>query len=184
MKAIPRGRPILYKEVRGTSGQRTFYLEGTEPVEETGRPTRGPPAKSPPRSPVGKAHREPGALASMPLLPPRAAETPQASQPPSVWRHRCACGPADGLSASGQCRWPAHHSAGRVWAPSRARLAWRAWWHAPPCPVVAEVGVAQSHAVRQRPGKKTDEREAPWIAALRAPGLSQPSFVPPPALRA
>jgi hypothetical protein len=37
---------------------------------------------------------------------------------------------------------------------------------------------------RQRPGTKTDEREAPGLAALRAPGVSQPSLVPPPAMRA
>ena len=49
---------------------------------------------------------------------------------------------------------------------------------------VVAVCVAQSHDVRQRPGQKTDERAAPWMAALLAPGLLQPRFVPPPELRA
>ena len=86
---------------------------------------------------------------------------------------------------------------------SRALIALRTWWQAQPCPVVAmertgvdgkpvshglsevvEVCVAKSHDVRQRPGTKTDESDATWMAALRAPGLSQPSVVPPPAMRA
>jgi transposase len=47
-----------------------------------------------------------------------------------------------------------------------------------------EVYVANSRAVRQRPGKKTDKRDATWIAELLAPGLLTPSFVPPPKSRA
>ena len=85
----------------------------------------------------------------------------------------------------------------------RALIALRTWLQAQQCPVVAiestgvywkpvyhvlsetiEVCVANSHAGRQRPGKKTDESDAPWIAALLAHGLSQPSFVPPPEIRA
>jgi hypothetical protein len=49
---------------------------------------------------------------------------------------------------------------------------------------VVAVWVANSHDVRQRPGKKTDEREATWMAELLAHGLIQPRFVPPPAMRA
>ena len=43
---------------------------------------------------------------------------------------------------------------------------------------------AKSHAVRQRPGTKPDQREAPWMAARRAPGLLKPRVGPPPELRA
>jgi transposase len=86
---------------------------------------------------------------------------------------------------------------------SRALIALRTWGPAQQCPVVAmertgvywkpvshvlsavvEVCVAQSQDVRQRPGTKTDESEATWMAELLAPGLIQPSFVPPPAMRA
>jgi transposase len=86
---------------------------------------------------------------------------------------------------------------------SRALIALRTWLQEPPCPVVAmestgvywkpvshglsavvEVGVAKSQEVRQRPGTKTDERDATWMAELLAHGLIQPSFVPPPAMRA
>jgi transposase len=87
--------------------------------------------------------------------------------------------------------------------PDRALIALRTWWQEPPCPVVAieRTGgdwkpvshvlsealagwVAKSQDVRQRPGQKTDERDAPWMAELLAPGLIQPSGVPPPAMRA
>jgi hypothetical protein len=44
--------------------------------------------------------------------------------------------------------------------------------------------VANSHEVRQRPGTKTDESDAPWMAELLAYGLIKPSFVPPPEMRA
>jgi transposase len=44
--------------------------------------------------------------------------------------------------------------------------------------------VAHSHDVRQRPGTKTDARDATWIAELLAHGLLKPSFVPPPEIRA
>ena len=71
----------------------------------------------------------------------------------------------------------------------RALLAFRTWWQAPPCPVVAmestgvswkpvyhvlsaavEGWVANSHDVRQRPGTKTAASDAIWMAALLAPG--------------
>jgi transposase len=44
--------------------------------------------------------------------------------------------------------------------------------------------VANSQEVRPRPGKKTDQRDAPWIAELLAQGLIKASFVPPPEMRA
>ena len=46
-----------------------------------------------------------------------------------------------------------------------------------------EVCVAKSQDGRQRPGKKTDESDATWIAELLAHGLIKPSVVPPPELR-
>jgi transposase len=85
----------------------------------------------------------------------------------------------------------------------RALIALRTWWQAQPCPVVGiestgvswkpvshvlreamEVCVANSQDVRQRSGKKTDERDATWIAELLAHRLIKPSFVPPPEIRA
>jgi len=85
----------------------------------------------------------------------------------------------------------------------RALIAFRIWLQEQQCPVVAiestgvywkpvyhvlseaiEVCVANSRDVRQRPGKKTDESDATWIAELLAHGLITPSFVPPPEIRA
>ena len=43
---------------------------------------------------------------------------------------------------------------------------------------------ANSHDVQQRPGQKTDKRDATWVAELLAHGLIKPSFVPPPEIRA
>jgi transposase len=45
-----------------------------------------------------------------------------------------------------------------------------------------EVCIGNAHALRSRPGTKTDKRDAAWIAALLAHGLIRPSFVPPPAM--
>lgn len=47
-----------------------------------------------------------------------------------------------------------------------------------------EVCVATSRDVRQRPGKKIDSSDATWIAELLAHGVSTPSCVPPPEMRA
>src|SRR5215510_1736698 len=85
----------------------------------------------------------------------------------------------------------------------RALIAFRTWLQEQPCPVVAmestgvswtpvyhvlseavEVYVANSQDVRQRPGQKTDQRDATWMAELLAHGLIKPSFVPPPEMRA
>jgi transposase len=84
-----------------------------------------------------------------------------------------------------------------------ALVAFRSWLQAHQCPIVAiestgvywkpvyhvlseavEVHLANSRDVRQRPGKKTDKRDATWIAELLAHGLITPSFVPPPKIRA
>jgi transposase len=82
-------------------------------------------------------------------------------------------------------------------------LAFRQWLIEQDCPIVAlestgvywqpiyhvlceavEVVVANARDIRQRRGKKTDKADASWIAELLAHGLIQPSFVPPPSLRA
>ena len=47
-----------------------------------------------------------------------------------------------------------------------------------------EVLLANAHAVRQRPGRKTDQADARWLAELLAHGLIEPSFIPPPVIRA
>ena len=47
-----------------------------------------------------------------------------------------------------------------------------------------EIVVAQARSVRQRPGTKTDQADAAWLAELLAPGLVEPSCSPPPALPA
>jgi transposase len=47
-----------------------------------------------------------------------------------------------------------------------------------------EVYIGNAHELRSRPGKKTDKRDAAWIAELLAHGLIQPSFVPPPEIGA
>jgi transposase len=78
-------------------------------------------------------------------------------------------------------------------------LAWSDWLVEPHCPggamespggywkpvshVLAgtvEVFIGNAPELRSRPGKKTDKREAAWIAELLAHGLIRPSFVPPP----
>jgi transposase len=79
----------------------------------------------------------------------------------------------------------------------------RTWWQDQPCPGVAlespgvswkpvdqvlreavEVWLAKRRDMRQRPGKKTDKRDATWRAERLAHGLSTPSCVPPPKMRA
>jgi transposase len=90
--------------------------------------------------------------------------------------------------------------AGRELAtPDTSRLAWSDWLVEPHCPggamestggygkpvyhVLAgtvEVCIGNAHELRSRPGTKTDQREAAWMAELLAHGLIRPSFVPPP----
>ena len=55
---------------------------------------------------------------------------------------------------------------------------WKPVYHVLAGPV--EVFIGNAHAMRSRPGNKTDKRDAAWIAALLAHGLIRPSFVPPP----
>jgi transposase len=47
-----------------------------------------------------------------------------------------------------------------------------------------EVCIGNAHEMRRRPVTKTDNRDAAWIAERLAHGLVQPSFVPPPDMRA
>jgi transposase len=47
-----------------------------------------------------------------------------------------------------------------------------------------EVSMGNAHELRGRPGTKTDQRDAAWIAELLAHGLIRPSFVPPPEIGA
>ena len=49
---------------------------------------------------------------------------------------------------------------------------------------VVEVFIGNAYDMRRRPGKKTDKADAMWIAELLAHGLIQPSFIPPPEIRA
>jgi transposase len=49
---------------------------------------------------------------------------------------------------------------------------------------VVEVFIGNAYDMRRRPGKKTDKADAIWIADLLAHGLIQPSFIPPPEIRA
>jgi len=92
------------------------------------------------------------------------------------------------------------HKEGREFATTyTSLLALSDWLVEQPCPVVAmestgvywkpvyhvlagtvEVFIGNAHALRSRPGKKTDKRDAAWIAELLAHGLIRPSFVPPP----
>jgi transposase len=84
-----------------------------------------------------------------------------------------------------------------------ALLALSDWLVAAHCPVVAlestgvdwkpiyhvlvgvvEVFIGNAYDMRRRPGKKTDKADAIWIAELLAHGLIQPSFIPPPEIRA
>jgi transposase len=47
-----------------------------------------------------------------------------------------------------------------------------------------EVLLANAHAGRQRPGRKTEKAEARWLTARVAHGLIEPRFIPPPIMRA
>jgi transposase len=92
------------------------------------------------------------------------------------------------------------HKEGREFATTyTSLLALSDWLVEQHCPVVAmestgvywkpvyhvlagtvEVFIGNAHELRSRPGKKTDKRDAAWIAELLAHGLIRPSFVPPP----
>ena len=43
--------------------------------------------------------------------------------------------------------------------------------------------VGNAHHIKAVPGRKTDEKDAEWLADLVRHGLIKPSFVPPPAIR-
>ena len=82
-------------------------------------------------------------------------------------------------------------------------VALRAWLDEHGCPIVVlestgvywkpiyhvlvqtvEGVLAHARSVRQRPGRKTDKADAAWLAELLAHGLVEPSFIPPPSVRA
>ena len=67
-------------------------------------------------------------------------------------------------------------------AMERTGVYWKPIYHGLSGVVAGVVGPARAR--RPRPGKKTDKADATWMAALLAPGLSRPSFVPPPAIGA
>jgi len=50
--------------------------------------------------------------------------------------------------------------------------------------VALELVVANAQHVKKVPGRKTDVKDAEWIADLLCHGLLRPSFVPPPSIRA
>ena len=84
-----------------------------------------------------------------------------------------------------------------------ALLSLRTWLTEEQCPVAAlestgvygrpvyhvlegmvEVLVGNAQEMRRRPGHKTDQADARWIAELLAHGLIRPSFIPPPPIGA
>jgi transposase len=46
-----------------------------------------------------------------------------------------------------------------------------------------EIMLVNAHRLKQVPGRKTDVKDAEWIAQLLQYGLLSPSFIPPPAIR-
>src|SRR6267378_41095 len=52
-----------------------------------------------------------------------------------------------------------------------------------PLAVALEIVVANAQHVRKVPGRKTDVKDAEWIADLLCHGLLRPSFVAPPPIR-
>ena len=46
-----------------------------------------------------------------------------------------------------------------------------------------EVILVNAHRLKQVPGRKTDVKDAEWIAQLLQHGLLSPSFIPPPEIR-
>ena len=75
---------------------------------------------------------------------------------------------SDWLTAAG-CPIAAMESTGVYWKPVFHILS-----------ATIEVWVVNARDVKQRRGKKTDPKDAQWIAELLAHGLIEPSFVPPP----
>jgi transposase len=73
---------------------------------------------------------------------------------------------------SGGCTHVAMESTGVYWKPIYAILEG-----------VFEIVVANAQHVKKVPGRKTDVKDAEWIADLLCHGLLRPSFVPPPPIR-
>ena len=80
-------------------------------------------------------------------------------------------GLADGLEARG-ARQVAMESTGVSWKPVFHLLEGR-----------FEVMVVNARHIKNVPGRKTDVKDAEWIAQLRQHGLLRPSFIPPPPVR-
>lgn len=78
----------------------------------------------------------------------------------------------DWLLASG-CTLAAMESTGVYWKPVHAALEGH-----------LDVIVGNAHHIKNVPGRKTDVKDCEWIADLARHGLIQPSFVPPPPIRA
>lgn len=70
-----------------------------------------------------------------------------------------------------------HAAQGPVVALARPGVSWRPVSHGLVGPV--DVRVGPPHAMRRRPGHKTDQAEARWMAARRTPGLIRPRCLPP-----
>jgi transposase len=73
---------------------------------------------------------------------------------------------------SGGCTHVAMESTGVYWKPIYAILEG-----------AFEIVVANAQHVKKVPGRKTDVKDAEWIADLLCHGLLRPSFVPPPSIR-
>ena len=59
---------------------------------------------------------------------------------------------------------------------------WRPVWHILEAVPEFELLLANAHAVKNMPGRKTDVADAEWLALLCECGLLRASFVPPPAI--
>ena len=193
-------RVPVYRE-QGDRGQRTSSpLQGIKPGTHSVCPASGTPPRRGHRARVGRA----------PALPERRWLSPvwgcQPQEGATLHGVHPVCGGSDvhpatrtawrrRVAANGQ-----GSQAGRACAPtSPSRLPWSAGRVAQPGPVVAmastgvdgqpvspglagpgEGDMGTAPARRGRPGHKTAQRAAAWLAALWAPGLRRPSFVSPP----
>lgn len=59
---------------------------------------------------------------------------------------------------------------------------WKPVWHVLEAVGGWELLLANAHAVKNMPGRKTDVADAEWLAMLCECGLLRPSFVPPPVI--
>jgi transposase len=59
---------------------------------------------------------------------------------------------------------------------------WKPVWHVLEAVPELELLLANAHAVKNMPGRKTDVGDAEWLAQLCECGLLRPSFVPPPVI--